>query len=137
MQQQQADGCLPPTLKRFEDALDKVSAIPRIRNCLFQNRIVLAAVDRFNAQYSNLDGADTSFIIHHPTLLAPFPSHLFPTVKRRDVTDDLLYRTVPQAVLNDYHQSPVRSSVRTPPRATRTRSYTNSDNGWSRSANRR
>ena len=112
MRRQRDCSCLPQTLDRFEDALDKVSAIPRIRNCLFTNHIVKEAAKMYNAQCSDTVRAQNSFIIHHPTLLAPFPSHLFPPEKRRDISRDLCYGSITDAALREYHQ-PARPSSTT------------------------
>ncbi len=66
----------------------------------------------YNAQCSDTVGMQSSFIIHHPTLLAPFPSHLFPPESRRDISRDLCYGSVTDAALREYHQI-VRPSTTT------------------------
>jgi hypothetical protein len=97
--------CLPRTLDRFEDALDRISEIPRIRNCLYTNHIVKEAAKMYKAQHSHYPwSAKFFFIIHHPTLLAPFPSHIVPPEKRWDILKDICYDSVTDAVLKEYHQ---------------------------------
>jgi len=103
---QQENGHLPPSLARFEDALAKVCEIPRIRNCLFRNPIVTNTAQIYNRQYGEDPGPHASFIIHHPMLLAPFPSHLFLNTRGAETLQTTC--AMPQSHLRFYRNTKTR-----------------------------
>ena len=68
------------------NTLLKLREIPRIRNTLCQNQIVRAAMDKAIATAGQWEN---TFFFQHPTLLVPFPAHLFPPTVA--IANDLCY----------------------------------------------
>jgi hypothetical protein len=115
---------LPDTLESFYEALGKLSEIPRIRNCLFKNHIVLNITKDFFHQNRHIEEWGGGRVVHHPTLLVPFPAHLIPYEARSNINKDLFYQEIAPAELRQYQTTPPPSTP-TPNRRSSPRLQTN------------